>query len=91
MVQPPIPTSIPSTADSAYEPDSAVATGPAEVPPGRLGPGGGPGERSRRPAAVRVAVRVAGHPREGRAAAAADEQLDPVAGRPDTLLLHPAA
>jgi hypothetical protein len=33
MVQPPIPTSIPSTADSAYEPDSAVATGPAEAPP----------------------------------------------------------
>jgi len=32
MVQPPIPTSIPSTADSAYEPDSAVATGPVEAP-----------------------------------------------------------
>jgi len=38
MVQPPIPTSIPSTADSAYEPDSAVATGPAEAPPRRRRP-----------------------------------------------------
>jgi hypothetical protein len=38
MVQPPIPTSIPSTADSAYEPDSAVATGPVEAPPRRRRP-----------------------------------------------------
>jgi hypothetical protein len=34
MVQPPIPTSIPGTLQPAFEPDSAIATGPdASTPP----------------------------------------------------------
>lgn len=45
MVQPPIPTSIPGTVEPAYEPDSAIATGPGQsMPPGELR--GGPRRRT---------------------------------------------
>jgi hypothetical protein len=54
MVQPPIPTSMPSTADSVYQPDSPVVLGPGEGPLDSAQP-----PRLKRPALVAALVLAA--------------------------------
>ena len=54
MVQPPIATSIPSTADSVYAPDSPVVIGPSEGPLDSSTP-----PRSRRPKLILAIVLAA--------------------------------
>src|SRR5438046_4694156 len=63
----------------------------AEVAPGGNRASRGVGERPRRPAVVRVAVRIPRHPRVRRAAQAADEDLDPVSRGADEIAADVAA